>query len=141
MIGAKIDKRQLDKRLATIIAENPKRTRKALGRTASQGINMLLDRNHAGRGYNGKFSPYSEEYALFRIKKGAQASYVDLNFTGDMGADLTISRLTQDKAIISATTALSKKKIASTTKQRPWFGFNNTEKEKLRKIFKKQFKL
>jgi hypothetical protein len=86
----------------------------------------------------GAFKPYSESYALFREMSGKQAALVDLNFDGDMWSSLTISKLTAKKAVISATSALEKRKIAKTDKQRPWFGFKPDEEKRLAKFFGKQ---
>jgi len=138
MIALKIDTRQLDKRLATIVREQPKKVGKALGRTATLGINILLERLDDGQGLKGAFKPYSESYALFREMSGKQAALVDLNFSGDMWGSLTIAKLSTKKAVISATSALEKRKIAKTDKQRPWFGFKPDEEKRLVRFFGKQ---
>jgi hypothetical protein len=138
MIALKIDKSQLDRKLAAIVKEQPKKVGKALGRTATLGINILLERLDDGQGLKGVFKPYSESYALFREMKGKQAALVDLNFSGDMWSSLTVSKLTTKKAVISATSALEKKKIAKTDKQRPWFGFKPDEEKSLVRFFGKQ---
>ncbi len=138
MIALKIDTSQLDKRLAAIVKKQPKKVKKALGKTATLGIKILLERLAVGQGLKGAFKPYSESYALFREMSGKQATLVDLNFDGDMWSSLTISKLTTKKAVISATSALEKRKIAKTDKQRPWFGFKPDEEKRLAKFFGKQ---
>jgi hypothetical protein len=140
MIALKIDRRELDRKLAAIVKEQPKKVGKALGRTASLGINILLDRLKVGEGLKGAFKPYSESYAWDRqnIKPKAQVAFVDLNRTGKMWSSLTITKLTRSKAVISATGALDKKKIANTDKQRPWFGFKPDEEKRLVRFFGKQ---
>jgi len=140
MIALKIDTRQLDKRLATIVQKQPKKVKKALGRTALLGVNILLERLEEGQGLNGAFKPYSDSYAWTRQNTPpvAQVDFVDLNRTGKMTSDLTVTRWTTKKAVISATSALSKKKIAHTDRQRRWFGFKPDEEKRLVRFFGKQ---
>ena len=138
MIALQIDTRQLDKRLATIVREQPKKVQKALGKTASTGIRWILRRTNEGQGLKGAFKPYSENYALFRELHGRPTAVVDLNFFGDMQKDLAVTKLTASKAVISAISALEKKKIAKTDKQRPWFGFKPAEEKRLVRFFGKQ---
>jgi hypothetical protein len=86
----------------------------------------------------GAFKPYSENYALFRELHDKQTAVVDLNFFGDMQKDLVVTKLTTSKAVISAISALERKKIAKTDKQRPWFGFKPDEEKRLVRFFGKQ---
>jgi hypothetical protein len=55
-----------------------------------------------------------------------------------MQKDLAVTKLTTSKAVISAISALEKKKIAKTDKQRPWFGFKPDEEKRLVRFFGKQ---
>jgi hypothetical protein len=106
------------------------------------GINVLLERNQSGKGLNGSFKPYSDSYAWIRQNKKpkAQVAFVDLKRTGKMWGSLVITTLTKSKAVISATGALDKKKIAHTHQQRPWFGFTSSEENRLMKMFVNQFR-
>lgn len=140
MIALKIDRSQLDKKLDAIVKEQPKKVGKALGKTASLGINILLDRLTVGQGLKGAFKPYSEQYAWHRqnVKPKAQVKFVDLKRTGAMWGSLTITKLTRSQAVISGTDAFNRKKIANTDKQRRWFGFTPDEEKRLVRFFGKK---
>lgn len=117
---------------------------KALAITAMHGINMIQDRTESGRGYDGIFRPYSPAYAKFRSVKGRQITPVNLNFTGRMLSAIAsrrVSRGVQEiyftraeearKAYFHNVTGAGKGRIT-----RRFFGFNETEKSKLRQFFK-----
>lgn len=117
---------------------------KALVVTALHGINMIEDRTESGRGYDGVFLPYSDAYAKFRSKKGRQVTPVNLNFTGRMLSSMAARRVSRGVQEIYFTRAEEARKaffhnvtgIGKGRTTRRFFGFNQTEKSKLRKFFK-----
>lgn len=131
-----IDSKEVDALFKRLGAQFSKDIVKALDQTAQVGISVITNRTAKGKGYEGRFKPYSVEYAQFRSKRGRQSRFVDLNFTGRM---LSGIRRKLDKpnltAEISFTNALSAKKAFHTNRTRPWFGFNQREKNYLRRFF------
>ena len=133
---AVIDSKEVDALFKRLGAQFSKDIVKALDKTAQVGIGVILNRTAKGKGYETRFRGYSPEYAEFRSKRGRQSKFVDLNFTGQM---LSGIRRKLDKtaltAEISFTNALAAKKAFHTNRTRPWFGFNQREKNYLRRFF------
>lgn len=88
---------------ALIILENEEGFKRKINRLAESILSKKLtadigmfimktikDRTLKGEDYRGEtFQDYSEEYALFREKKGYQTNYVDLTLTGSMLSAMT----------------------------------------------------
>ena len=110
--------------------------RRALLRTALHGINIIQDRMDAGVTIKGApFKRYSKEYLKYRLKKGRQAK-PNLAFTGQMQSGMTTTA-TSRMAKIFFTRPVDAKKARANNKTRPFFGFSNSEKEKLKTKFLK----
>jgi hypothetical protein len=116
-----------------------KSLKRALSRTAQEGINIIQDRTEDGKGYkSGAFKGYSEKYAKFRRKKG-RGKKVDLQFTGRMLGSMT-SKADKKKANIFFTRATEAKKAAMNNKTRPFFGFSKKEETLLGNVFFRNIK-
>lgn len=111
-----------------------KNRRRALLRTAISGVNIILNRTEDGRGYNGNFKPYSSNYALFRTATG-RGSTPNLFYTGAMLGSMTQNVVSDSEARIFFNRASESRKAAFNDRIRPFFGFNNSEKQVLRKRF------
>lgn len=111
-----------------------KNRRRALLRTAITGVNIILDRTEDGKGYNGAFKPYSANYALFRAAKG-RGTTPNLIYTGSMTESMTQNVVSESEARIFFIRASEARKAAFNDRIRPFFGFNNSEKQVLRKRF------
>ena len=107
--------------------------KKALSITAQAGVNIILDRTKDGKGYKGNFEKYNSTYAAFRAGKG-RGSVPDLSFTGKMLGSMT-TKASSKQAEIFFRGATESGKAARNDKKRPFFGFNNSEEEKLGRIF------
>ena len=107
--------------------------KKALSITAQAGVNIILDRTKDGEGYKGNFKPYSSTYSAFRSSEG-RGSVPDLRFTGKMLGAMT-TKASSKQAEIFFRGATESGKAAGNDKKRPFFGFNNSEEEKLGRIF------
>jgi hypothetical protein len=108
--------------------------RKALSITAQSGINIIQERTSKGMGYkDGKFKPYTEQYAAYRVKKG-RGTLPNLEFERQMMSSIT-SRADSEKAVIFFRGAENSRKAAMNEKKRPFFGFSRQEERKLSKIF------
>tara|TARA_B110000879_G_C10721613_1_gene336798 strand:- start:73 stop:492 length:420 start_codon:yes stop_codon:yes gene_type:complete len=107
--------------------------KKALSITAQAGVNIILDRTKDGKGYKGNFEQYNSTYAAFRAGKG-RGSVPDLSFTGKMLGSMT-TKASSKQAEIFFRGATESGKAAGNDKKRPFFGFNNSEEEKLGRIF------
>jgi len=108
--------------------------RKALSITAQSGINIIQERTSKGMGYkDGKFKPYTEEYAAYRVKKG-RGTLPNLEFERQMMSSIT-SKADSEKAVIFFRGAENSRKAAMNEKKRPFFGFSRQEERKLSKIF------
>lgn len=137
MIDLELDTKKLDAMLNKVGRQLPADIKKSLCATAQYGIYNILDRTERGVGYRGIFQPYSNSYAGFRSKKGRQTSVVDFNFSGRMLSSIK-SKCMLNEATISFNRATEAKKAAMLNKTRPWFGFNQTEKNKLSHFFYKR---
>lgn len=108
--------------------------KKALSITAQSGINIIQERTSKGMGYkDGKFKPYTEQYAAYRVKKG-RGTLPNLEFERQMMSSIT-SRADSEKAVIFFRGAENSRKAAMNEKKRPFFGFSRQEERKLSKIF------
>tara|TARA_R110000765_G_scaffold212129_1_gene317165 strand:+ start:33 stop:452 length:420 start_codon:yes stop_codon:yes gene_type:complete len=112
--------------------------KKALLKTALQGINIIEDRTKKGRGLKGFFPKYSPKYLAFRASKG-RGKNVDLQFTGQMLGSIT-AVATSNYAEIYFSRGAESKKAAMVSKKRPFFGFSRREKKQLGEIFFKALK-
>jgi len=141
MIGTRVvvESKRLDFLLKKMIKEQPRKVKTALGKSASHGINIILDRNKKGEGLKGRFTPYSKEYAKYRRANNFQTSRVDLNVTGDMWAAMKVSKNTSREAVISFTSREEAKKAHGNHKIRPWFGLTRKERDSVRLVFKREF--
>ena len=108
--------------------------RKALSITAQSGINIIQERTSKGMGYkDGKFKPYTEEYAAYRVKKG-RGTLPNLEFERQMMSSIT-SKADSEKAVIFFRGAENSRMAAMNEKKRPFFGFSRQEERQLSKIF------
>ena len=136
-ISAEIDTKEVQRLLDKVGQQLPRDVRKALSATAQQGIYLILDRTERGVGYRGKFPDYSAQYAKFRKKNGRQTAAVDFNYSGKMLSSI-ISQVKGDEATIKFNRATEAKKGAFLNQKRPWFGFNQTEKNQITHFFYKR---
>lgn len=138
-IDIDIDARGLEAALKNASRDIESQIQKSLLKTAQFGTQIILDRTERGIGYEGKFKSYSAPYAKFRAKKG-RGSNPDLNFSGRMLGDIQQASESKNVAKIYFGRAQEAKKAAFNNKLRPFFGFNSTEKDRLRRFFDKDFK-
>ena len=136
--SVKVDTKAVDRLLNKMIKEQPRKVKTALSKTASEGINTLLDRTKKGKGLYGRFKGYNAKYAEYRREKGRQTNHVDLNFSGDMWAALKVTKNTSEKAVISFTQQAEAVKAQGNNKLRPWFGLTDKEQDRLRDVFKRE---
>ena len=109
----------------------------ALFKTASIGVEIILNRTAKGVDINGqRFKPYSEKYAFFRAKKGRTPVNVDLNFTGQMLGDMSV-KANSKKAEIFFLRGSEAKKASNNNKTREFFGFSRLEEKQLAKTFER----
>jgi hypothetical protein len=105
--------------------------KKALLRTALFGKLMIQDRMDKGISYKGGiFKKYSEKYRKFRLAAG-RGQKPDLQFTRQMRSGMVVNA-TSNKAKIFFSRPDDAKKAFKNEKTRPFFGFSNTELDKLR---------
>jgi len=114
-----------------------RKKRMALLRTAIHGTNIILDRTEKGYGYNGAFKSYSPGYSLKRAAEGRTLT-PNLFYTGRMLGSMTQKVISNDEARIFFTNADSSIKAAENERTRPFFGFNEGEKNQLRRVFFKE---
>ena len=132
-IKIKTNAKEIAKRVKKQGKELSASVKKALSITAQAGVNIILDRTKDGKGYKGNFEQYNSTYAAFRAGKG-RGSVPDLNFTGKMLGSMT-TKASSKQAEIFFRGATESGKAAGNDKKRPFFGFNNSEEEKLGRIF------
>lgn len=132
---------KLTARLKRLEKDLPKKIDKALEIVASEGARNIIQRGNRGKGYLGRFAPYSPAYAKIRQKKGRQVNYVDLNDTGQMWNSLSSGMEKRGVAKIYFADALGNKKAYFNNKKRPFFGFSQKDKKALFKFFQAQIKI
>ncbi len=110
---------------------------KALFKTASTGLNMIQDKTAKGVDVDGRpFKPYSEKYAFFRAKNGRTHVNVDLNFTGQMMANMSV-KANSKRAEIFFLRPSEGKKAFYNNKTREFFGFSRLQEKQLAKTFER----
>ena len=133
------DSTGIELRLTKIQRSLPQMIDRALIQTAIEGASLIADRTKSGVSYSGgAFKPYSSRYRLFRIKKGAKTSPVDLNLTGKMMGSMASSKVSRGVAKIYFTRGKEAKKAAFNDKMRPFFGFNRQEQGRLQNFFERR---
>lgn len=146
------DSKSLERNLNKIQRQMPQLIDRALIQTAQHGTNVILDRTERGMGYAGKFAPYTPEYrkrkaegwsatARTRGFGGAPSSPVNLNLRGEMLGSMASQMVKRGVARIYFTRASEAKKAAFNNAKRPFFGFNASEQNKLRKFFFNRVKI
>ena len=84
--------------------------RKALSITAQSGINIIQERTSKGMGYkDGKFKPYTEQYAAYRVKKG-RGTLPNLEFERQMMSSIT-SRADSEKAVFDVSRRIAADRV------------------------------
>lgn len=140
-VNAEIDTSSLDAHFKRLGSQFSKDIAKGLAATAERGIGVILDRTAKGRGYKAPFPAYTPQYAKFRAKKGRSTS-PDLNFsgkmTGSMRSKVNAPELTAE---IYFSRAAEAKKAVANNRKRPFFGFNNIEKNRLTRWFYRYLKI
>lgn len=149
--SAVIDSEEVDRLFAKLDKQFSRDIVKVLSMTAQQGINVILERTEQGYGYQGKFKPYSPQYATSKAQgwpgtstrrafSGDPSGVVNLNVSGNM---LGSMRSKMDRINLTAEIAFSRaaesKKAFFNNQIRPFFGFNQKEKNDLRKFFYRKF--
>jgi|TARA_B110000908_G_scaffold63910_1_gene77739 hypothetical protein len=112
---------------------------RALGRAATGHILDMLRRVDKGVGLGGRFKPYHPLYAEYRAEKGRSTSAVNLQFTGEMFADVSLKKTTSTEAVIGFSKEIERRKAASNQKNRPWFGVTDQEQKRIVSRFKREF--
>lgn len=151
-----IDTRRLQANLQKVQRELPRDIKKALMQTAQFGTNVIMERTKQGIGYEGKFKPYSASYRaqkskgwpaskagakIYRPEFGGDSSgVVNLSVTGKMLASIQSKYASKNVAEIYFSRATEAKKAAFNNDKRPFFGFNQSEKARLRKFFQGRLK-
>tara|TARA_R100000541_G_scaffold42747_2_gene50041 strand:- start:638 stop:1060 length:423 start_codon:yes stop_codon:yes gene_type:complete len=108
----------------------------ALLRASLVGINVIQDRTAKGQSYKGgAFKPYSEQYAVFRQKIGAQQQ-PNLEVSGRMLGAMT-SKANHKQAEIFFRGAEESRKASQNEKTRPFFGFSRMEEKRLAEAFER----
>lgn len=111
--------------------------RRALLRTALLGEQIIKERTADGVGYKGAFRPYSTGYAKVRQSRGATLK-PNLFFTGSMLGSMSAEVVNRNEARIFFSRATEAKKAAFNDQIRPFFGFNQNEKNRLSVFFNRE---
>lgn len=120
-------------------------TSQLLSDMAEEARSAILKRTARGIDYKGaSFKPYSRRWKAERKRQGRQASHVDLNFTGRMLSEV---QTTVDPVTGRATVLISgsgtggrlaryhhSSGAGSSKITREFFGLNESDKEKLKKM-------
>lgn len=120
----------------------------ALQKTALAGIQIIQDRTAKGVGYLGKFAPYNPQYARAKAQGwprtntrrafgGDPSGVVNLNVHGEMLSAMAQRKVSKGVREIFFTRATESQKAYWNNRKRKFFGFNDTEKRRLRQFFKK----
>ena len=129
--------RNLDRVLDPVQKRIRRNKRRALLRTALLGQQIIKERTADGVGYNGTFKPYSTGYAKIRQARGATLT-PNLFFTGSMLGAMSAELKNSNEARIFFTRAEESKKAAFNDQIRPFFGFNQSEKNRLSVFFNRE---
>jgi hypothetical protein len=122
---------RITEEIAKAIQKNQKA---ALLDAANLGVTIIKKRTKASKSISGSpFVKYSPDYEEFRAKK-SRPRKPDLNFTGEMFSALS-AKGSRKKATIFFTGAAENKKAAKNNIRRPFFGFNESEENRLRKVY------
>ena len=139
--GVSIDTSEVDALFKRLDRQFSKDIVKGLAATSQRGIGMILDRTAKGIGYKGRFPSYTSQYALFRSKTGRSAR-PDLNYTGKMLGSIKSKVIKPElTAEINFSRLAEAKKAAWNNQKRPFFGFNEREKNYLRRWFYKYLRI
>lgn len=148
--SAVIDFSEVDRLFKKLGRQYSKDIVNALSATAQQGIVTILDRTLKGKGYQYRFKRYSPEYAKSKAEGwprtknrrafgGDPSGKVNLMVSGNM---LSSIKSKVDKPQLTAEIGFSRateaKKAYWNNQSRPFFGFNQREKNFLRKFFYKR---
>lgn len=126
----------------------PKDVDRALSITAQQGINIIQDRTAEGRGYRGRFMPYTPQYAKAKAEgwpgtasrrafSGDPSGIVNLQVRGTMLSSMTSNKVSSTAYEISFSRAAENAKAYWNNRTRKFFGFNQQEKRQLARVFSK----
>ena len=153
-VEVKFDSKRALNNIRKIQRQMPGVLTKALRATAQFGVQVIQDRTEKGVGYEGRFKAYSAQYrkaksAGWPASKAGSKSFrpafsgdttgvVNLNVTGKMLGSMSSRSLGFNKAEIYFTRPTEGKKAAFNQEIRPFVGFNNSEKQRLKKFFNKQ---
>lgn len=143
--GVIIDSRAFDKRLAKVIKNTPKVSKRALIQTADYGKQIILQRTAKGIGYEGRFRRYSPQYAIRKKEgwkgfSGDPSGKVNLMVSGHMLRSMQTQADHKEGSIYFSNPSAAKLALGN-NQTRPFFGFNNREKTKLVRFFRKRIKL
>lgn len=139
--SVEIDTSEVDRLFKKLGSQFSKDIAKGLQATSKRGIGMILDRTAKGKGYLYAFPSYTPKYALFRAEKG-RSTKPDLNFSGKMLGSMKSKLIKPEMtAEIYFSRLAEAKKAAANNVKRPFFGFNNREKNYLRRWFYKYLNL
>lgn len=147
-----IDTAEVERLFQQLGSQFSKNIGKALSASAQYGIAIIQDRTEDGIGYKGIFAPYSPSYARAKAKGWKRSSPKAKTYRKAFGGDasgkvnlmvhgtmLSSMRSKLNGAALSAEIYFSRaseaKKAAQNNAKRPFFGFNEREKNKVRKFF------
>jgi len=116
----------------------PQQKQRALGRAASGYVLDMEKRVDKGVGLYGRMKPYHPKYAEYRNSRGRRTDIVDLQFTGQMLADMGVVSLSPTKAVISFSQQKQRIKAISNQRKRPWFGVNDSEHTRILSRYKRE---
>lgn len=146
------DSKSLELNLSKMQKQMPQLVDRALIQTAQHGSSVILGRTKRGVGYTGNFAPYTPEYRKRKAEGwkptnktrgfgGAPSTPVNLNLRGEMLGSMASTMVKRGVAKIYFTRASEAKKAAFNDAKRPFFGFNASEQNKLRKFFFNRVKI
>jgi hypothetical protein len=151
MVVVKVDSAKVIATLKKAGDDLPKKIELALETVAALGTEIILDRTEEGRGYKGKFKPYSKFYAAAKRKgwKAGKGPFGDKEaFSGDPSG---IVNLQLHKRMLTAMQSKAKgnqgqiyfsdpesaRKAYKNNLVRPFFGFNAVEIKELTNQFER----
>jgi hypothetical protein len=145
MVVVKVDSKRISDALKKAGNDLPKKIELALETVAALGTEIILDRTEEGRGYKGKFKPYSKEYAEEK-RMGWPASKNRAKFSGDPSGVVNLqlhkqmlssmqSKAKGKQAQIYFSNPFAAMKAAFNNRTRPFFGFNRKEIDEIVKKF------
>ena len=132
------DSKKAEAMLARAVSKNQRSIQNAALDTALKGIEIIERRTAKGMGINKPFVGYTSRYKLWKLRK-QPTGIVNLEVSGDMLGAMNARKI-RGGAEIGFTRLTEAKKAYKNNQLRPFFGFNQREKNKLTRWFYRYFK-